>query len=49
MNDTALNSIVLTQTKLAKKGELDALYTHFYHDVEDGLGLSQRTVFKLKH
>lgn len=36
-------------TKLAQKGELDALYTHFYHDVEDGLGLSQRTVFKLKH
>ena len=35
-------------TKLAQKGELDALYTHFYHDVEDGLGLSQRTLFKLK-
>jgi len=35
-------------TKLAQKGELDALYTHFYHDVEDGLSLSERTVFKLE-
>ena len=35
-------------TKLAQKGELDALYMHFYHDVEDGLSLSERTVFKLE-
>jgi len=36
-------------TKLADSGELNALYEHYYRDVEDGLNLNNRRVFNLKN